>query len=364
MTVRVLFLSLQAHGRSPSQRYRVECFEPALRSAGIELVERPVLTAEDLKGFYGRTPAHEKAHIGLKALARRALSLRPRLRSRPDVVLVQREAFFLFNEWSEWLASLQAPIVYDFDDAIWINAVSEANRRFAFLKNVSKIPRIVSLAHTVIAGNDYLADWARQHSSNVHVVPTCVDTTQWRPSPSPREPGAPITIGWSGSSSTIVHYRTIEPALLRLKQRFGDRVRLRVMGDPSYRNEALGVVGEAWSETSEIPFLQEMDVGLMPLPDDEWTRGKCGLKGLTSMASGAATVMSPVGVNPTIIRNDVDGLLASTEDEWVAALSRLVEDDPLRLRLGAAGRTRVVESYSVQRWAPELISLLQSAVKP
>lgn len=361
--MRVLFLSLQAHGRSPSQRYRVECFEPALRAAGIDLEERPVLTANDLGGFYGRTPTSEKVRIGVRALARRVLSLRPRLRSRPDVVLVQREAFFLFNEWSEWLASLQAPIVYDFDDAIWINAVSEANRRFAFLKNVSKIPRIVSLAHTVIAGNDYLADWARRYSPNVHVVPTCVDTMQWAPSPKPREPGAPVIIGWSGSPSTITHYRTIEAALLRIRQRFGDRVRLRVMGAPSYRNEALGVVGEAWSEAGEIPFLQSMDIGLMPLPDDEWTRGKCGLKGLTSMASGAATVMSPVGVNPTIIRHNVDGLLASTEDDWVSGLSRLVEDAQLRLRLGAAGRARVIECYSVQRWAPELIRLLQSAAR-
>ncbi|MBL8938343.1 MAG: glycosyltransferase family 4 protein [Archangium sp.] len=359
--MRALFLSLQAHGRSPSQRYRVEAFEPALRAAGIELIERPVLTADDLRGFYGRTPAHEKARIGLKALARRAVSLRPRLRSRPHVVLVQREAFFLFNQWSEWLAALQAPVVYDFDDAIWINAVSEANRRFAFLKNVAKISRIVSLAHTVIAGNDYLADWARQHSNNVHVVPTCVDTALWKPAAAPRDPTRPITIGWSGSPSTVAHYRTIEGALLRIKQRFGDRVRLRLMGDPSYRHELLGVVGEPWSEAAEIPFLQEMDIGLMPLPDDEWTRGKCGLKGLTSMAAGAATVMSPVGVNPVIMRHEVDGLLASTEDEWVAGLCRLVEDAPLRARLGAAGRARVVESYSVQRWAPELIRLLESA---
>lgn len=277
------------------------------------------------------------------------------------MVLVQREAFFLFNQWSEWLASLQAPIVYDFDDAIWINAISEANRRFAFLKNVSKIPRIVSLAPTVIAGNDYLADWARQHSSNVHVIPTCVDTEQWRPAPTPRDPSEPVTIGWSGSPWTVAHYRTIEGALLRLKRRFGDRVRLRLMGDPSYRNDALGVRGEAWSEAAEIPFLQQMDVGLMPLPDDEWTRGKCGLKGLTSMSAGAATVMSPVGVNSIIVRQGVDGLLASTEDEWVEQMSTLIENEALRLKLGAAGRVRVSEAYSIQRWAPELIRLLRTA---
>jgi glycosyltransferase involved in cell wall biosynthesis len=357
--VRVLFLSLQAHGRSPSQRYRVEAFEPALRAAGIELIERPVLTADDLRVFYGHASPPAKARIALMALLRRAASVRPRLRSRPDVILVQREAFFLLGAWSEWLASRQAPVVYDFDDAIWIHAVSEANRRFAFLKNVDKIDRIVGLAHTVIAGNDSLAAWARQHSRNVHVVPTCVDTTVFRPAPRPTT--GPVVIGWSGSPTTLEHYKTILPALRRVKARFGDAVRFRLMGAPGFRDEALQLTGEAWSEAAEPPFLQQMHVGLMPLPDDEWTRGKCGLKGLTSMASGAATVMSPVGVNTTIVTHGVDGLHASTEDEWVEQLSRLVEDPALRDRLGAAGRERVVGHYSVQRWAPRLIELLQAA---
>lgn len=357
--MRVLFLALQPHGRSPSQRYRVEAFEPTLRSLGIEMIEAPVLSAEDLQVFYGQTSLAAKARIALSALGRRARSVRPRLRSRPDVVFVQREAFFLLGAWSEWLASLQAPIVYDFDDAIWIHAVSEANRRFAFLKNVEKIPRIVGLAHTVIAGNEYLATWARQHSRNVHVIPTCVDTELWRPAPRPVE--GPVTIGWSGSPTTLEHFKQVLPALRRVKARFGDAVRFTLMGAPQFRDESLALVGEPWSEPAEVPFLQQMHIGLMPLPDDEWTRGKCGLKGLTSMATGAATVMSPVGVNTSIVTNGVDGLLASSDDEWVARLSELIADAALRERLGAAGRRRVEEHYSVRRWAPRLAELLTAA---
>lgn len=359
--LRVLFLALQQHDRSPSQRYRVEAFEPAFRQAGITVDERHVLSAEDLRVFYGQSPIHAKARVALKALARRALSLRPHLRHRPDVIFVQREAFFLFNEWSEWLASLQAPIVYDFDDAVWLHAVSDANRRFAFLKNVQKIPRIVGLSHTVIAGNEYLASWARQHSSNVHVVPTCVDTDVW--TSAPRTADGPITIGWSGSASTLAHLKPLLPALHRVKARFGDQVRVRVMGAPDFRDERLGTQGEAWSPTAEVPFLQAMHIGLMPLPDDEWTRGKCGLKGLTSMACGAATVMSPVGVNTTIVTHGENGFLANSEDEWVARLSELVEDHALRDRLGAAGRQTVVDRYSVARWAPTLIGLLETAAR-
>lgn len=318
----------------------------------------PVLTGLELAAFYGRAGVVRKATIALRGLARRAASLLP-IGARPDVVLVQREAFFLFNEWSERLASLRAPIVFDFDDAIWIHAVSEANRRFGFLKNVSKIPRIARLAHTVIAGNEYLATWARQHNPRVHVVPTCVDTERW--TDAPRTDTGIVTIGWSGSASTLAHLELILPALREVHRRFGNRVRVRVMGAPSFRDAALGVAGEPWSEPAEIPFLQSMDIGLMPLPNDEWSKGKCGLKGLTSMACGAATVMSPVGVNPSIIEHGVNGFLASTHDEWVARLSELIEDAELRRHLGAAGRRTVVERYSIARWAPVLIELLEKA---
>ena len=358
---RLLFLGVHGRDRSPSQRYRFEQFEPALRDAGIETEYAGALTIEEAEDFYGPRGVLAKARVAARALARRAWSVAPRLlRVRFDVVFVQREAFFLFNEWSEWLAHLQAPIVFDFDDSIWIHAVSEANRRFAFLKNVSKIPRVVRLAHTVIAGNDHLAVWARQHNANVHVIPTCVDTDRWVPSP-PKPADRPVTIGWSGSATTVAHLRLALPALERVQRTFGDRVRFRMMGDASFRHEPLRLVGEAWRPDAEIPFLQDLDVGLMPLPDDEWSKGKCGLKALTSMACGAAIVMSPVGVNPQIAQDGVTGFLPRTEDEWVHALSRLVEDAALRTRVAQAGRQRVVEAYSVARWKQPLVDLLRTA---
>jgi glycosyltransferase involved in cell wall biosynthesis len=358
--MRLLFLGVHGRDRSPSQRYRFEQFEPALRAAGIEVEYAGALTVEEAGVFYGAQGPAQKTRVAGRALARRLWSLAPRMvRPRFDVVFVQREAFFLFNEWAEWLAHLQAPVVFDFDDAIWLHAVSEANRRFAFLKNVGKIPRIVRLAHTVLAGNDFLAGWARAHSTNVHVIPTCVDTDRWTPGAKPVD--GPVIIGWSGSPSTIAHLRLALPALERVKARLGDRVRIRVMGDASFRHAPLGVVGEAWRPEAEIPFLQALDVGLMPLPDDEWSKGKCGLKALTSMACGAAVVMSPVGVNPAIARDGEAALLPRTEDEWVAAVSRLVEQPDLRHRLARAGRARVVDAYSVARWSQPLVDLLRGA---
>lgn len=351
--MKLLFLGVHGRDRSPSQRYRFEAFEPHFRTAGIEVEYAGALTSAEARDFYGPVSAFTKGRIALTALARRVKSLT----RHADVVFVQREAFFLFNEWSEYLAHLRAPVVFDFDDAIWIHSVSEANRRFAWLKNVDKIPRIVRLAHTVLAGNAYLADWARAHSNNVHVVPTCVDTNHF----APVEHQGPVTIGWSGSPSTFAHLKPLLPVLEKIVARFGDRVRLRVMGDPNFVHAPLNLRGEAWSADAELALLREMDIGLMPLPDDEWTRGKCGLKGLVSMSMGAATVMSPVGVNTEIVTHGENGFLARTDDEWFEHLVRLIEDGELRRRLGREGRQTVIERYSVERWAEPLTELLRKS---
>ncbi len=173
----------------------------------------------------------------------------------------------------------------------------------------------------------------------------------------------PVTIGWSGSPSTVAHLTLALQVLEQLQARLGDRVRIRAMGDPSFSYPPLKLQGEAWSPEAEVRFLQAMDIGLMPLPDDEWTKGKCGLKALTSMASGAATVMSPVGVNPTIGQEGVSAFLPATDAAWLETLTRLVEDAELRRRVGAAGRERVVAEYSVQRWRVPLGDLLERAAR-
>lgn len=356
---RVGCLTLQAPGLSPSQRYRIEAFDASLRTHDIELTQHWVLSRDDLRDFYGPAGPARKGLVAARALGRRLRSLA--LTASPDVWLVQREAFFLGNHWAEWLASLRAPVVFDFDDAIWIRSTSAANSRYARFKNVDKVSRIVALAHTVIAGNQYLADWAAQRSDRVVVIPTAVDTAVFTP-PQPRHSGQ-VVIGWSGSPSTIDHLRPLLPALERVQQRCGRGVVVRVMGDPSFAYPALGITGETWTPEAELSLLRRMDIGLMPLPDDVWTRGKCGLKGLVSMAMGAATVMSPVGVNTSIVKPGANGFLPATDDEWVDALCRLVDDAALRARIGAAGRETVVRDYSVERWAPALADVLHTAAR-
>ncbi len=353
-------MAVHAPDRTPSQRFRIEEFLPYLREQGIETDFSWALSADDAKTFYGQVPASEKAKVVAKAGLRQARQLAPHLlRKKYDVIFVQRESFFLGGPWLEWLASRSTPMIYDFDDAIWVHQISESNRRFAFLKNVDKVPRLVALAHTVFAGNPYLQNWARGYNGNVRVVPTTIDTEVYKPGP--RRSSGPVTIGWSGSVTTVEHFQTAIPALTKVKARLGDAVQFKVIGDAKYRYEPLGIVGEGWRADTEVAELQKIDVGLMPLPDTEWARGKCGLKGLQYMALGIPTLMSPVGVNCEIVRDGENGFLPRTEDEWVERLCELVQNATLRQRLGDAGRKTVVDEYSVLRWRDTYVELIRKA---
>jgi glycosyltransferase involved in cell wall biosynthesis len=162
----------------------------------------------------------------------------------------------------------------------------------------------------------------------------------------------------------VKHLHTVDGALRRLLTDLP--VELVVVGDPNYRLPGVGRAGgrvhaQAWSAETEIDQVAGFDIGIMPLPDDEWSKGKCGLKGLLYMALGVATVMSPVGVNTEIITPEVNGLLAGTEDEWVEAVAGLVEDQMRRRRLAEAGRETVVDRYSGERWAPRFYDVLDEA---
>jgi glycosyltransferase involved in cell wall biosynthesis len=275
---------------------------------------------------------------------------------RYDLALVHRESLPIGPAWLERvLTRIDIPYVFDFDDAIYLPAASDANRRLAWLKSAGKTARAIRGASLVVAGNQHLADWARGHTNQVTVIPTTIDTHAYRPVARPAR--EQVCVGWSGSPTTIIHLRLIEQVLREL-QRERD-VRIRVIGDASYKMEGAAVETLAWNANSEVADLSQIDIGIMPLPDDEWSRGKCGLKALQYMALGIPTVLSPVGVNREIAR-DGAAVLASTEAEWREALSALVDDPDLRSRVGAAGRARVESDYSlkvtVPRWEQALLA--------
>ncbi len=362
--MRVLFLAMHRPERSPGQRFRWEQYLPYLRANGVECDVSFLLSQEDDRVFYSGGHAVQKAAIALRALDQRRLETSKHYLERYDVVFVHREALFFGPPFGERrIAKSPARMVFDFDDAIWIHGISEANKWAGRLKFAEKTREIVRLADLVFAGNQYLADFSRAEGARrVEVIPTTIDTDEYVPADRRREDG-PICIGWSGSTSTIVHFESAVPALEKLRARLGDRIRIKVVGNDSYRSEALGVVGLPWRRDTELDDLREMDIGIMPIPDDEWSRGKCGLKGLQYMALGIPTVVSPVGMNAEMVTDGVDGFHATTDDEWVDKLTRLVEDGALRRRLGDAGRQTVLERYSVRSQRDRYLGLLRSLAR-
>jgi glycosyltransferase involved in cell wall biosynthesis len=358
---RILFVSAHPRGFAPSQRFRFEQYVGFLADHGFETTFSAIVREDEYPFLYAPGNTSRKARMFARGLAERLWQSvhRPDV----DVAIVQREAIQLGTTvYESALARSPAKLVFDFDDAIWLADASPANRRMAWLKRPEKVPRLIRLADQVWAGNDYLAEYARQFNAAVEVVPTTVDTDRHRPCPAGAS--APVCLGWTGSSSTIKHFDLAVPVLLRIRERFGDRVRFKLIGDGGYRNDALGLRGTPWREATEIDDLCDIDIGLMPLPDDEWAKGKCGLKALQFMALELPVVTSPVGVNTTIISDGANGFLAAGEDEWFERLCALIESAELRRTVGAAARATVVDRYSVASQRERYLRLLTDLTTP
>jgi len=342
---KVLFIAAHRPDRSPSQRFRFEQYFNYLKKNGFHCDFSWLISEKDDRVFYYPGNITTKFYIFLKSMAIRLGDVLKA--SSYDIIFIQREAFMTGTTFFEkQFAKSNAKVIFDFDDAIWHQDVSEANKKLAWLKRPGKTADIIGMSDMIFAGNNFLADYARQYNSNVRIVPTTIDTDEYRPIGKKRL-GAPVCIGWSGSITTIKHFEYAVPFLTELKSRFGERITIKVIGDKSYTNESLGVKGLGWNKADEISELSTMDIGIMPLPDDEWSRGKCALKGLQYMALEIPAIMSPVGVNEEIIRDGVNGYLAVKKEEWVSKIASLVEDAGLRERIGKAARETVTGQYAV-----------------
>lgn len=339
----ILFLCLHRPGRSPSQRFRFEQYPAYLEANGYRCRFSWLLNEQDDKFFYSRGKLFPKGWIVLKSVLKRLIETWHA--SDYDIVFVQREAFMLGTAFFEKKFSKKTKLVFDFDDSIWLQNISEANRMFSIFKDAAKTEKIIRVAHLVVAGNRYLADFAKQFNPNVVIIPTTIDTDLYKPVL--KTPEEKICIGWSGSITTIEHMETKLYALAEVKKKYGQKVYFKIIGDGKYNSGLLQTKGLPWIKDTEVEDMSEFDIGIMPLPDTEWAKGKCGLKGLQYMALGIPTVMSPVGVNAEIISDGENGFLAASDEEWVAKLSLLIESFELRKKLGEAGRKTVEEKYSV-----------------
>lgn len=340
---KVLFVCLHRPDRSPSQRFRFEQYLDYLKANGFDCNFSWLLNSDDDKNFYSKGRILNKGWILIKSIWKRSREVLQA--SDYDIVFVQREAFMLGTTFFERQFAGKCKLIFDFDDSIWLHNVSAANKKFAFLKNARKTKKIIKISDLVIAGNRYLANYARQFNNNIVILPTTIETKEY--SPPAKKENQKICIGWSGSITTISHFKTQIEALRIIKKKYAERIYFKVIGDGSFTDTELGIKGINWRKENEVEELSEFDIGIMPLPDDEWAKGKCGLKGLQYMSLEIPTIMSPVGVNSEIISDGQNGFLATTKEEWVSKLSQLIESYQLRIEIGKKGRLTVLDKYSV-----------------
>ena len=353
--MRVLALMPALYDTSPGQRYRLEQWEPLLRERGVDITFASFEDEELHALLYQRGMMPKKLQLVTRGLRRR-LSLVRKVKDYDLVYILREAALFGPPVFERLIAQSGVPMVFDFDDAIFVSYRSPSNGYLSYLKFASKTKTICRIASHVMVGNPYLAEYARQVNDRVTVIPTTIDTEKYRV-PERREK-SPVVIGWTGSYSTVQHLDTLRGALKKLAEK--ESFRLRVIGTPSYECPPVDVEAMRWRADTELEDLSEIDIGMMPLPDDRWSKGKCGLKALQFMALGIPTICSPVGVNTDIIQDDQNGFIAGTEDEWVEKLTRLLRSAELRRRLGDAGRATVEEKYSAITQTPRVYEIFKS----
>lgn len=342
-------------------RFRIAQFVPYLRSVGIDVTISPFYSREFFRVVYRPGGMLRKAVMFARLLWRRFFEL---FKVRDyDLVFLYREAIPAGPPIIErMIHRLGVPMVHDFDDAIFMPAVSDANRSLAFLKNPGRVAEVVRLSTSVTVGNEFLAQFARRHNDAVTVLPTVVDTTKFIPRQD-RTPHPVPVVGWIGSPTTFRYLLGLSEVLREVAQRH-DFV-LRVSG-AGQKVDIPGVRVDVapWSMAEEVRLFNGLDVGVYPLSDDDWSRGKCGFKAIQCMASGVPVVAAAVGVNNEIITDGVDSFLASTKEEWVEKLSRLLSDPELRNRMAVAGRAAIEQRYSLNVTAPRLAGVMRAALEP
>ncbi len=356
--MKVLAIVPAIYDTSPGQRYRIEQWEPILKDLGLEITYEPFENENLNKIIYQSGHLAGKLKEVVKGLHRRYNIVRSV--QQYDAVYLYREAALLGPPvFERMIKQAGVPIVFDFDDAIFIRYKSPTNGYLSYLKFPGKIKDICRMSSHVMTGNEYLADYAREVNENVTVIPTTIDTNKYR-FREKSDTGDKIVIGWTGSHSTVKYLDTLRPVWQRLAKE--ENFRLRVIGTPHYEIEGVEVEAIKWQSATETEDLQPLDIGVMPLTDDIWTRGKCGMKALQYMALGIPAVCSPVGVNSDIIQDGENGLLAADTDEWVEKLKLLIRSTELRKKLGAEGRKTIEKTYSAKIQAPRVYQIFASLV--
>jgi glycosyltransferase involved in cell wall biosynthesis len=268
-----------------------------------------------------------------------------------------------FYPFIEKLISLfNRRIIFDFDDAVYLYPSNkEAGRIFNLLWDRKKIERIIKLSKQVIVANNFLRDYVARFTKNVTVIPTSIDLQLYRPAKRLKDPNGQVTIGWIGSLGTFGYLKNIFPVFRELAKRYS--IKLKIVGVNGPRIDGIKTCYRGWDINTEIEDISSFDIGVMPLTDDEWSRGKSGTKLIQYMAAGVPAVASPVGINTEIIKDGVNGFLAVNKEDWEEKITALIENRELGTKMARRARADIEKFYSIQANAPKFINVLEEALK-
>ncbi len=325
MKVAFLIHSLEVNGC----RYRVLQYLPFMREQGVEA---------SVHFFKMAWPDRLKFYHHL---------------DRYDLLYIHRKLFFPAEFW--YVRRRARKIIYDFDDAIMYRSSGSKNpyslsRRIKFASMMKGID-------FAVAGNQFLKSEVLPYNPRVEVIPTSIDLGRYTVKKS-FEPSGPLTIGWLGSSSTLKYLTTCMPALESLYRKY-PHFQLKMVCDQFLDSSSLPVVKKAWSAEEEEADLKSFDIGVMPLADDPWSKGKCGLKILQYYSVGVPVVCTPVGVNREIVQDGVNGFWAENEKAWEDRLGRLIQSGDLRKQMGMKGRQAVEQGYSLEINGPRILEIMK-----
>lgn len=353
--MKILFLVPYAYDKAPSQRFRYEQYLGELTKKGWTYRISAFLDDSAWAVLYRKGHFLSKVIGVLRGYFRRIFDLI--FLFQYDVVFIHREASPFGPPWMEWLVTkvFRKYTVFDFDDAIWIPNASETNYHTTrLLKSFSKTSSIIRWSTVISCGNRYLAEYASRFNPNVRINPTTIDTEGWHNAIATPEIGRFI-IGWTGSHSTVQVLELLLPVFQYLESKYDFELHVICDVPPKFSLRSLRFI--PWSKEVEVRELLKFNVGIMPLADDEWARGKCGFKALQYMSVGVPAVVSDIGVNSEIVNHGVNGFVCSTPDDWQRHLETLILQPQLALELGSKARRKVLDQYSVKANTANFISL-------
>lgn len=354
--MKILFVIPYPIQRSPSQRFRFEQYFGILKQAGFQYSTDSFLNDDGWKIIYRKGHGFSKFFVLLRGLLKRLFTV---FRSSSyDFVFIHREAAPVGPPVFEWLMAkvLRKKIIYDFDDAIWLTDKTSENFFARTIRWRSKVGSICKWAYRVSCGNHYLCEYARKFNSSVVFNPTTIDLNHHHLRH--HETENKLIIGWTGSHTTLKYLDEVIDVLNTISEKYPN-TEFHVIANQSPSQSIRNLRFIPWSEETEVTALSAFDIGIMPLPDDEWSKGKCGFKALQYMSLGIPCIASAVGANSVIIQDGKNGLLCKSREDWLTNITRLIDDRELRKRLGDGGRETVVSNYSVASNSYNFVSLFE-----